>query len=120
MIVSMSRKSAAVYRELAPDLFRIPDEEGFEEFLADDTALLANPTNLALVAEIDDQVVGYLEPSTQKPSGSSRWHQDEALDWCRGVRLSRTCAVVSRSSWSARLSCRSGNAGGLQAKQRQV
>jgi hypothetical protein len=58
-IAGVHRDSAAYYVGLAPELFRMPDDDGLVEFVApgpdDNTA-----TSLFIVAEFDDEVVGHL------------------------------------------------------------
>ena len=51
----------------------MPDEDGLVEFIADDADWRRDPHNLALVAEIDGEVAGYLESSIQAPVDSARW-----------------------------------------------
>ncbi len=58
---------------MSPALFQIPPEEGFRELLIADADWREQPINLALVAELDDQVVGYLEASIQEPGAAARW-----------------------------------------------
>ncbi|HVP75861.1 MAG TPA: hypothetical protein VMS63_07550, partial [Gaiellaceae bacterium] len=60
-IVQISRENARYYAALAPDYFKIPDEEGFVELFERDGKWRDAPENLALVAEVDGKVAGYLE-----------------------------------------------------------
>jgi GNAT superfamily N-acetyltransferase len=64
---------------LAPEIFRMPDEEGFVEFIADDSEWRSSPTSLALVAEVDGEVAGYLEASLQQPMQTARWQGQRDL-----------------------------------------
>jgi len=78
-IVRVSRDSGAYYERIAPELFRSPDTEGFVEFLEADTEWREQPANLALVAEVNGEVAGYLEASIQDPLGSARWQTQRDL-----------------------------------------
>jgi ribosomal protein S18 acetylase RimI-like enzyme len=70
-IVRCHRDSARYYVELAPDLFREPDEDGQIEFAepkgdgADDS--------LELVAELDGEIAGHLEARLEPPLDSARY-----------------------------------------------
>jgi GNAT superfamily N-acetyltransferase len=57
----------------------MPDEEGFVEFIADDSEWRASPTSLALVAAADGDVAGYLEASLQEPMETARWQGQRDL-----------------------------------------
>ena len=58
----------------------IPDEEeGFAEFLESDEEWRSAPDNLALVAEVDGEVAGYLEASIQPPLESAQWQGQRDL-----------------------------------------
>jgi GNAT superfamily N-acetyltransferase len=67
--------SAAYYVRLAPDLFRMPDEEGLVAFVdpkpdagSSDSSML-----LELVAEVDGEVAGHLEAHLLPPDDTARW-----------------------------------------------
>jgi len=94
-IVLFSRDSADYYRELAPDAFRRPDEEGQAEWL--DSFLPADgEREIALVAEIDGEVVGYLEARLEEPLDSARYQTNpELADW----RLFINALLTARSHW---------------------
>lgn len=72
-IAALSRQNAAVYARMAPDLFRVPDDEGLVAYIAGDAEWRADPSNLALVAEVSDEVAGYLEASVQPAMHTARW-----------------------------------------------
>jgi GNAT superfamily N-acetyltransferase len=78
-IAALSRQNGAFYAELAPDRFKVPDEDGFVEFIANDDDWRARPDALALVAEVDGEVAGYLEASLQPPLDSARWQSQRDL-----------------------------------------
>jgi GNAT superfamily N-acetyltransferase len=74
--------NSARYAELAPELFRLPDEEGLVDFLeARDE--FDPETMLALVAEVDGEVAGYLEAQLQPPLESARWQSGPDLGQTR-------------------------------------
>jgi len=94
-IAPLSRDSAAYYRELAPDDFRFPDEEGQAEWL--DSFLPADgEQEIALVAEIDGDVVGYLEARLEEPLDSARYQTNPELDQ---RRLFINALLTARSHW---------------------
>jgi GNAT superfamily N-acetyltransferase len=78
-VARLGQENARLYVDLAPELFRIPDPEGLIEFIADDADWRAEPTNLALVAEVDGEVAGYLEASVQPPLDSARFQGQRDL-----------------------------------------
>ena len=75
-IVALARNIARFYVAMNPDLFRIPDEEGFVDFLESNRAWRVSPNSLALVADMEGRVVGYLEASLIEPSDSARWQSE--------------------------------------------
>jgi GNAT superfamily N-acetyltransferase len=88
-------ESTRYYRELMPDDFRFPDEDGLAEWL--DSSLPANgESELALVAEIDEQVVGYLEARVEKPSESARFQSNPDL---AETRLFINYVVTAPAFW---------------------
>jgi GNAT superfamily N-acetyltransferase len=109
-IAGISLDSAVYYTELAPQDFRMRDEEGLAEFL-EPTPESNTDTFLSLVAELDGEVAGYLEASIQPPLDSGRWQIVPDLDkprlyinavgtaarfWRRGVA---TRLVESAEEW---------------------
>jgi GNAT superfamily N-acetyltransferase len=94
-IAPLSHDSAAYYHELAPDDFRLPDAEGQAEWL--DSFLPADgEREIALVAEIDGQVAGYLEARLEEPLDSSRYQANPEL---AERRLFVNALVTARSHW---------------------
>jgi len=59
-IARIGRENASFYARLAPELFRVPEEYGLVEFIAADSDWRADPANLALVAEVDGEVAGFI------------------------------------------------------------
>jgi GNAT superfamily N-acetyltransferase len=94
-IAPLSRDSAAYYRELAPDDFRYPDEEGQAAWL--DSFLPADgEREIALVAEVEDDVVGYLEARLEEPLDSARYQTNPEL---AERRLFINALLTARSHW---------------------
>jgi GNAT superfamily N-acetyltransferase len=94
-IVPLSRDSADYYSELAPDDFRRPDADGQAAWL--DSFLPADgDREIALVAEIDGAVVGYLEARLEEPLDSARYQTNpELAEW----RLFINALLTARSHW---------------------
>jgi ribosomal protein S18 acetylase RimI-like enzyme len=78
-ITRIALQNGAYSVRLAPELFRMPDVEGFAEYIAADSEWRALPTSLALVAEADGEVAGYLEASLQSPMDTARWQGQRDL-----------------------------------------
>jgi GNAT superfamily N-acetyltransferase len=78
-IARISRENAGFYSRLAPEHFKPPDEEGFVEFIESDGEWRDAPENLALVAEVDGAVAGYLEATLQPPLATARWQGQRDL-----------------------------------------
>jgi GNAT superfamily N-acetyltransferase len=70
-IVRCHRDSARYYLELAPDLFREPDEEGQLEFA--EPKDVPSHDYLELVAELDGEIAGHLEARLEPPLDSARY-----------------------------------------------
>jgi GNAT superfamily N-acetyltransferase len=88
-------ESARYYRQLLPEDFRLPDQDGVAEWL--DSYLPANgESELALVAETDDQVVGYLEARVEQPMESARFQSDPDLG---ETRLFINYVVTAPAFW---------------------
>jgi GNAT superfamily N-acetyltransferase len=75
-IARLGQENSAYHAELAPEHFRLPDEEGLVEFIENDREWREAPDTLALVAEDDGVVAGYLEASLQRPDETAR-HQGQ-------------------------------------------
>jgi GNAT superfamily N-acetyltransferase len=82
-IVRLSRENSAYYVQLAPEHFRFPDEEGLVEFIENDREWREGADTLALVAEADGVVAGYLEASLQRPEETARWQGQRDLSEIR-------------------------------------
>jgi ribosomal protein S18 acetylase RimI-like enzyme len=78
-IARISRDSGAYYSRIAPDHFQQPDEEGLAEFMEDDSEWRKSNENLALIAEVDGEVAGYLEASLQPPLETAKWQTQRDL-----------------------------------------
>jgi GNAT superfamily N-acetyltransferase len=70
-IVRCHRDSARYYVELAPDIFREPDEGGQLEFAEPKGA--TSDDFLELVAEVDGEIAGHLEARLEPPLDSARY-----------------------------------------------
>ena len=70
-IVRCHEDSARYYVELAPELFRLPDEDGLVEFAEPKGSL---PDDyLEIVAEIDGEIAGHLEAKLEPALESARF-----------------------------------------------
>lgn len=69
---------SAHHVEIAPNIYRLPDEDGLIEFFERVISKI-EPTALALVAEIDGEVAGYLEARLEPPLDSARWQSHPDL-----------------------------------------
>jgi GNAT superfamily N-acetyltransferase len=78
-IARLSRENNIYYVELAPEFFRLPDEEGLVEFIESGREWREGPDALALVAEDNGAVAGYLEASLQRPDETARWQGQRDL-----------------------------------------
>lgn len=82
-IARLSRENSAYYAELAPEHFRVPDEQGLVEFIENDREWRSRADTLALVAEDDGTIAGYLEASLQLPDETARWQGQRDLSEIR-------------------------------------
>jgi GNAT superfamily N-acetyltransferase len=78
-IARLGQQNSRYYVQLAPELFRVPDEEGLIEFIESGREWREGPDTLALVAEDDGAVAGYLEASLQRPDETARWQGQRDL-----------------------------------------
>jgi len=78
-VARISAENGAYYARIAPDLFKEPDVEGMADFIEGDLEWRNSPANLALIAEIDGKVAGYLEASVQAPLETARWQAQRDL-----------------------------------------
>lgn len=77
-IARIHKENAAYYVELAPELFRLPDDHGLNEF-ADPTADDNSSTTLFIVAEINNEVVGHLYAEIVSPGESDRFQSPSEM-----------------------------------------
>jgi ribosomal protein S18 acetylase RimI-like enzyme len=82
-IARLGQENSRYYVRLAPELFRLPDEEGLVEFIENDREWREGPDTLALVAEDDGAIAGYLEASLQRPDETARWQGQRDLSEIR-------------------------------------
>jgi GNAT superfamily N-acetyltransferase len=82
-IVRLGQENSRYYVQLAPEHFRLPDEEGLVEFIENDREWREGPDTLALVAEDDGAIAGYLEASLQRPEETARWQGQRDLSEIR-------------------------------------
>jgi GNAT superfamily N-acetyltransferase len=94
-IARIHRDNASYYVGLAPDLFRLPDEDGLTEF-ADPTVDDNTATTLFILAEIDDEVVGHLYAELISPQESDRFQTPSDM---REVRLFIHALSVLQQYW---------------------
>jgi GNAT superfamily N-acetyltransferase len=94
-IASLTHDSANYYRELAPDAFRRPDERGQVEWI-DSFLPIENESEIALVAEIGGEVVGFVEARLEEPLKSARYQTDPTLS---ERRLFVNALLTARAYW---------------------
>ena len=103
-IVEISRENARFYTALAPDYFRMPDEDGFVDLIENDSEWRDAPENLALVAEVNGQLAGYLEASVQSPLETARWQAQRDLGHVRlAISFVGTADAFKRKGVATRL-----------------
>jgi GNAT superfamily N-acetyltransferase len=76
-LAELSLESSAFYARLAPEIFAEGEREGFAEWVAaewDD-----GPDTLALVAEVDGTIAGYVEAVVQEPEPWRRFFGNRDL-----------------------------------------
>jgi GNAT superfamily N-acetyltransferase len=82
-ISRISLENGAYYERIAPEYFKQPDRDGLIELIEEDSEWRASENNLALVAEVDGEVAGYLEASIQAPMETARWQSQRDLGHTR-------------------------------------
>jgi GNAT superfamily N-acetyltransferase len=82
-IVRLGQENSAYYVQLAPEYFRLPDEEGLVAFIENDREWREGADTLALVAEDDGAIAGYLEASLQRPDETAHWQSQRDLSEIR-------------------------------------
>jgi ribosomal protein S18 acetylase RimI-like enzyme len=78
-LARMHRATSTHYAAQAPDLFRVPDEEGEAEFYEPKPEDNDGETTFAAVAEVDGEVAGYLEARIDPPLESARFQSNPDL-----------------------------------------
>ena len=94
-IARVHRDSAAYYVGLAPELFRMPDDDGLVAFAEpgpDDNPV----TTLFIVAEVGDEVVGHLYAQVIAPQDSDRF---QSISDLQETRLFIEALSVLQSHW---------------------
>jgi ribosomal protein S18 acetylase RimI-like enzyme len=79
-VARIHRESGRLYRELAPERFRQPDEDGLAAFCEPEPR---RDDLLQLVAEVDGVVAGFLEARLMPPLDSARYQSDPDLGLAR-------------------------------------
>jgi GNAT superfamily N-acetyltransferase len=92
-VARIHRENAAYYADLAPDLFRLPDDEGLAGFGEPDDV---DEAELRLVAEVDGEVAGYLEARLEPPLETARFQSQTDLGQ---TRLFINYAGTHRRHW---------------------
>ena len=82
-IVRLGQENSAYYVKLAPEHFRVPDEEGLVAFIENDREWREGKDTLALVAEDEGAIAGYLEASLQRPDETARLQAQRDLSQIR-------------------------------------
>jgi GNAT superfamily N-acetyltransferase len=82
-IVRLGQQNSAYYVRLSPEHFRLPDKEGLVEFIENDREWRERPDTLALVADDESAIAGYLEASLQRPDETARWQAQRDLSAVR-------------------------------------
>ena len=77
-LARMAEENASYYAERFPQDFRVPDEEGRVEFM-EPAPGESTETFLALVAELDGELVGYLEAELLPPLETARYQSNPEL-----------------------------------------
>lgn len=72
-IARCHRDSAATYVEQAPRLYRMPDEDGFVEWIEEALRAGHEDDELELVAEVGGEIAGHLEARLLEPMDTARW-----------------------------------------------
>jgi ribosomal protein S18 acetylase RimI-like enzyme len=78
--------------EQAPELFRIPDEDGFVEWIEEALRAGHGDDELQLVAEVGGDIAGHLEGRLLEPMDTARW---QYVRWAGERRLSVDSLAVA-------------------------
>lgn len=87
--------SAATYSAGAPELFRMPDEGGYVEWIEADLARSHGEDELDIVAVVDGEIAGHVEARILEPIDSARWQQARE----HGERRAFVNALAVASRW---------------------
>ncbi|CAN5909140.1 hypothetical protein BH23ACT10_BH23ACT10_22720 [soil metagenome] len=88
---------AQTYAALDPDAFGMPDEDGLGTWLADGLAEQADPDRrLVLVADVDDEAVGFVVAAVVPPHATPRYQMQLAL---RTTSVRIEALVVDQRRW---------------------
>jgi GNAT superfamily N-acetyltransferase len=71
--------AGAYYAKLNPDLFQIPEGDGLAPWLEEQVLSHSSDNSLTLVAEMDQQAVGYISATIQPPDAAAAF--DMLRDW---------------------------------------
>jgi len=87
--------SAATYSADAPELFRMPDEDGYVEWIEEDLARPRGEDELDIVAVVDGEIAGHVEARILEPIDSARWQQGRE----HGERRAFVNALAVAAPW---------------------
>jgi GNAT superfamily N-acetyltransferase len=93
-LARLSLESSAYYARIAPEYFAPGQADGFAEWIAAEWS--EGPGSLALVAEIDGNVAGYLEATVQEPEEWGRFFGSRDL---RDRRLFISALLTAEAYW---------------------
>ena len=103
-VAALILENAAYHARLAPDYFKLPDQDGLVAFIESDEEWRAAESNLALVAQVHGQVAGCLEASVQPPHETARWQAQRDLEQPRlHINFLGTADAFKRQGVATRL-----------------
>jgi ribosomal protein S18 acetylase RimI-like enzyme len=103
-IAKLSQENSSYYAQLAPEYFRLPDEEGLIAFIESGREWRERADTVALVAEDDGAIAGYLEASLQFPQDTARWQLQRDLSETRlFINFVGTADVYKRQGVATKL-----------------
>ena len=82
-IAHIGRENSAYYARFAPEYFKEPNEEALADMLERDDEWRNAEENLALVAEVEGNVAGYLEASVRPPLETAECQGQRDLGFIR-------------------------------------
>lgn len=95
-LVRAYREAAEYYAAQAPDLFRVPEEEGLADWLQHSVLVASSEDHLVLVAELDGAAVGFVAARILRPGADAA--RIMMREWGQ-VRLFIDGLVVKREHW---------------------